>query len=255
MRHVRFSIGETSPTLYGVIEGDQILEYTGDRYTSMQWTGQSYPLAEAILHAPLIPKNIIGIGKNFFPEGSERPDIPEMPILFFKPLTCLIGPDEPILLPPGMYETKFESELAVVIGKPAKRISPEEASDVIFGYTVANDVGATQYFHPEGHWTIGKSFDTFCPVGPWIDTEFDAHSAHIFASVNGVEKQNCPIEQMIMPIDQLISYVSFFMTLMPGDLLLTGTPPGADVIRDGDTIVCEIKGLGRISNPVRRELA
>lgn len=257
MKHVRFSIGkETTRILQGVIEGEQIVEYTASDWPSsrpsMQWTGQSFPIAEVRLHAPLVPRHIIGIGKNFFPKGADRPDVPEMPILFFKPLTCLIGPEEPIVLPPGMDEAKFESELAVVIGKTAKRIRPEEAADVILGYTVANDVGATQYFHPEGHWTIGKSFDTFCPVGPWIDTEFDARSARILASVNGVEKQNSSIGQMIMPIDQMISYVSHFMTLMPGDLLLTGTPPGAEEVREGDTIVCEIEGLGRLSNPVIR---
>jgi 2-keto-4-pentenoate hydratase/2-oxohepta-3-ene-1,7-dioic acid hydratase in catechol pathway len=251
MRHVRFSIANDSTVRNGTLEGDLVREYVGNPLETVEFTNYTYRLEEVYLQAPLIPRHIIGIGKNFVAEGDLKPEEPELPILFFKPLTTVIGPGEPILLPPGSEGVKFESEIAVIIGRSAKRIRPEEADDYIFGYTIANDVGAFDYFHPEGHWTVGKSFDTFCPLGPYIETEFDYRNARIRSTVNGTEKQNSLMEQIIMPIDRMISCISRFMTLMPGDVILTGTPAGADMIRNGDTVECTIEGLGSLINPVR----
>ncbi|MCZ8517091.1 fumarylacetoacetate hydrolase family protein [Paenibacillus filicis] len=180
----------------------------------------------------------------------EKPPVPEMPILFFKPLTTVTGPGDKVLLPRGTEEIKFESELAVIIGKTAKDIQPSQADEAIFGFTVANDFGATHYFHPEGHWTIGKAFDTFCPLGPVIETEFDYRSARIQAFVNDKVKQDATMDRIITPIDVMISYISRFMTLMPGDVILTGTPAGADMVRDGDIVDCFIEGIGHLRNPV-----
>jgi 2-keto-4-pentenoate hydratase/2-oxohepta-3-ene-1,7-dioic acid hydratase in catechol pathway len=200
-----------------------------------------------------MPRHIIGIGGNFVREEAQKPSIPELPILFFKPLTSVIGPGDPVLLPRGTEAVKFESELAVVIGITAKHVRPEETDQVIFGFTVANDISASNYYHPAGHWTIGKAFDTFCPLGPVIETDFDYRSARIRATHNSVMKQDSPMERMIMPIGAMIATISSFMTLMPGDVILTGTPPGADWIKDGDAVDCFIEGIGRLHNPVKAE--
>lgn len=176
-----------------------------------------------------------------------------MPILFFKPLGTVVGPEEPVLLPRGTVEIRFEAELAVIIGKPARDLEPAEVDGVIFGYTVANDLGAFQYFHPEGHWTIGKAFDTFCPLGPVLETEFDYRTARIQAAVNGIGKQDSLMERIITPIDVMISYISRFMTLMPGDVILTGTPAGSEAVRDGDVVDCYIEGIGHLRNHVKAQ--
>jgi 2-keto-4-pentenoate hydratase/2-oxohepta-3-ene-1,7-dioic acid hydratase in catechol pathway len=251
MKHVRFTTANDDAIRNGIIEGNQIRECTGVIFQSVKVTDRLYPLDQVVLLAPLIPRHIIGIGKNFVPEGALKPDVPDMPVLFFKPSTTVIGPNEPIVLLPNMKNTKFESELAVIIGKEAKRILPADVDNYIFGYTVANDVGASDYYHPDGHWAIGKSFDTFCPLGPWIDTEFDIHHTRIRSHLNGIKKQDSSLEQMIMPINQIVSYISHFMSLMPGDVILTGTPAGAVELQDGDLIECMVEGLGSISNPVR----
>lgn len=250
MKFVRFNLSGEETVRSGILEGENIREFTGDLFAERQLTGDVFALEQVQLKAPLIPKHIIGIGKNFVPEGAEKPPVPEMPILFFKPLTTVVGPGDAVVLPKGTDGIKFESELAVIIGKTAKNIEPDQTDDVIFGYTVANDLGAFNYFHPEGHWTIGKSFDTFCPIGPLIETDFDYRSARIQATVNGAVMQDAPMERIITPIDMMISYISKFMTLMPGDVILTGTPAGSDFVRSGDVVDCFIEGIGRLTNPV-----
>lgn len=251
MKLIRFSLPGRTDIHSGILEGTTVRPFAGDLFGERALTGEAYPVNEVRLHAPLQPGNIIGIGKNFVAEGDPKPPVPDLPIFFMKPLSTVVGPEEPIVLAPGVAEAKFEAELAVVIGRTASRIRPEQAEDVIFGYTVANDLAALSHFHPEGHWTIGKSFDSFCPLGPLIETSFDYRTARIQASVNGVMKQNSLMEQIIMPIDQMIAYISSFTTLQPGDVILTGTPAGADMVRDGDTVVCAIEGIGSLSNPVR----
>ncbi len=251
MKLIRFSLPGHTEIHGGILEGTTVRPYAGDLFGDRSLTGESYPLDQVQLHAPLTPSNIIGIGKNFVAEGQAKPPVPDMPILFMKPLSTVVGPNAPIVLPPGIDEIKFESELAVVIGRTASRIRPEQAEEFIFGYTVANDVAALQYFHPEGHWTIGKSFDSFCPLGPAIETSFEYEAARIQATVNGRTMQNSSMDRIIMPIDRMIAYISSFTTLQPGDVILTGTPAGADLVRDGDTVVCTIDGIGSLSNPVQ----
>jgi len=249
--YVRFSTADDASVRGGVVSDGIVREYEGDLFHEPAFTGRTYNIADVALKAPLEPRHIIGIGKNFVGEGEAKPDIPDLPILFFKPLTTVIGPGEPIVTPPGAAEVKFESELAVVIGKRCKDVRPEDADGCIFGFTVANDVSAANFFHPEGHWTVGKSFDTFCPLGPVLVTSFDYRNARIQARVNGVEKQNSPMERIVMPIDRMIAFISRFMTLMPGDVILTGTPAGAGAVRDGDVVECRIDGIGSLTNPVR----
>ncbi|HZG83407.1 fumarylacetoacetate hydrolase family protein [Paenibacillus sp.] len=251
MKLARFIVQGEHEIRSGIVEDRSIRELTGDVFTAFTFTGNSFAVEDVQFKAPLQPRHIIGIGKNFAADGVEKPAIPDMPILFFKPLGTVVGPEDPVILPQGTKEIKFESELAVIIGKPAKNVNPSEADQAIFGYTVANDLGATDYFHPEGHWTIGKAFDTFCPLGPVIETEFDYRSARIQATVNGIVKQDASMERIITPIDVMISYISRFMTLMPGDVILTGTPAGSEAVRAGDTVDCFIEGIGHLRNTIQ----
>lgn len=253
MKFTRFTVSGETEILSGIIEGGTVKEFIGDLFGARTLTGRTFQLGDIQYKAPLIPRHIIGIGKNFAAEGVDMPPVPDMPILFFKPLGTVVGPEDPVLLPRGTEEIRFESELAVVIGKTVKNLSPEETDEAIFGYTVANDFGAFNFFHPEGHWTIGKAFDTFCPLGPVLETEFDYRSARIKAAVNGILKQDSLMDRIITPIDVMISYISQFMTLMPGDVILTGTPAGADNVRDGDIVDCFIEGIGHLRNQVKAE--
>lgn len=250
MKIARFTIPGESEIRKGIVEDSYIHEFTGDMFSSRTLTGNTFFMQNVQLKAPIMPRHIIGIGKNFVGEEATKPVVPEIPILFFKPLTTVVGPEDAVLLPLGTDEIKFESELAIIIGKEAKNIDPGQVDDVIFGYTVANDLGAFNYFHPEGHWTIGKSFDTFCPLGPLIVTEFDYRSARIQATVNDTFKQDALMERIITPIDVMVSYISRFMTLMPGDVILTGTPAGSDLVRNGDVVDCYIEGIGHLRNPI-----
>lgn len=255
MKFVRFSIEGNAQVYNGVMDGTCIRTYNGNPFESIELTQEQYPLDAVSLHSPVLPRTIIGIGKNFIAEGTPKPPIPELPIFFFKPLTTVIGPNEPILFPAHVTEAKFEAEVAVIIGKTAKNITPDQVSQYIFGCTIANDLAATQYFHHEGHWTVGKAFDTFCPLGPYIDTEFDYLNARISARLNGQQLQNDTMEHIITPIPEMISYISSFMTLMPGDVILTGTPAGSDFIKVGDVIECIVDGLGVLRNPVNKSEA
>lgn len=253
MKFTRFVVSGETETLNGIIEGNTIKEFTGELFGSRTFTKRTFPLGDIQFKAPLVPRHIIGIGRNFAAEGGEKPPVPDMPILFFKPLGTVVGPDDPVFLPRGTEEIRFESELAVVIGKTARNLNPEEADEAIFGYTVANDFGAFNYFHPEGHWTIGKAFDTFCPLGPVLETDFDYRTARIKAAVNGIIKQDSSMERIITPIDVMISYISRFMTLMPGDVILTGTPAGSEAVRDDDVVDCFIEGIGHLRNRVKAQ--
>jgi 2-keto-4-pentenoate hydratase/2-oxohepta-3-ene-1,7-dioic acid hydratase in catechol pathway len=250
MKLARFTLPGDTEIRNGIVEGSLIREFMGVWHSPRKIPGKSYALDEVQLKAPLAPRNIIGIGKNFVGEEEEKPPVPKLPIFFLKPLNTVAGTCDLVRLPHGSERIKFEAELAVVIGKTAKSLDPRNVDEAIFGFTVANDIAAPDHFHPDGHWTIGKSFDSFTPLGPVIETEFDYRSAHIQASVNGVLKQNASMERIIMPIDLMISYISRFMTLNAGDVILTGTPAGADFVRDGDTVECFIEGIGQLRNPI-----
>jgi 2-keto-4-pentenoate hydratase/2-oxohepta-3-ene-1,7-dioic acid hydratase in catechol pathway len=233
----------------GVLEGSSIKQIKGDIFSDWEYTGHVYETNEVKLLAPLEPNQIIGIGANFVSKADELPDsLPEIPVFFFKPASSVIGPDENIMIPEEIDSVKFESELAVVIGKEAKNVSEEDILDYVFGYTVGNDVTAPQYFHEAGHWTVGKSFDTFTPLGPVIETELDPFNINVEARLNEAEKQNSPASLMIVPIREMISYLTKVMTLKPGDVILTGSPIGAEMVGAGDVIECEIKGIGTLKN-------
>lgn len=250
MKFVRFQSSGHKQIQAGVLTDKGIEVIEGDIFGEWSYTGETVNANAVELRTPFEPNEVIGIGKNFIAAESERIPAPSMPILFFKPKTTVVGPNDPIVLPQGIEQVKFESELAVVIGKEARNISEAEVKDAIFGYTITNDLCAAEYFHEEGHWTIGKSFDSFCPVGPVLETDFDADNAVIEAYVNDKQLQNSPVSLMITSIPQMISYISSFMTLKPGDVILTGTPVGADMVGAGDVIDCKIEGLGTLRNQV-----
>ncbi len=247
MKFVRFIKGDQQA--YGVYEDGVIKEVEGDIFTSWKYTGNIVASNDVKWLAPLEPNHISGIGANFVCNIEDLPEMqPEIPVFFFKPKTSVIGPEEEIVIPNGVDEVKFESELAVIIGKEARDIDEDEVFDYIFGYTVANDVTAPQFFHEAGHWTIGKAFDTFTPLGPVIETELDPFNVRIEARVNGEEKQNSPTELMIVTIPRMISYLSKVMTLSKGDVILTGSPLGAEFVKAGTVIECEVKEIGVLRN-------
>ncbi|MGR3764484.1 fumarylacetoacetate hydrolase family protein [Rossellomorea sp. NS-SX7] len=247
MKFARFQIGNEESA--GVLDGSSIKQITGDIFSGWEYTGNIYEAAEVKLLAPLEPNQIIGIGANFVSTPDDLPDaLPEIPVFFFKPTSSVIGPDENIVIPENIDSVKFESELAVVIGKEAKNVSEEDILEYVFGYTVGNDVTAPQYFHEAGHWTVGKSFDTFTPLGPVIETELDPFNISVEARLNGKDKQNSPTSLMIVPIREMISYLTRVMTLKPGDVILTGSPAGAEMVGAGDVIECEIKEIGTLKN-------
>ncbi len=247
MKFARFLIDSTISE--GVIEKESIMEIKGNYFDDWEYTGEVYSTNEVTLLAPIEPNQIIGIGANFVAKVEERPStLPDIPVFFFKPTSSVIGSEEEIVIPGEDEQVKFESELAVVIGKEAKNISESEVLDYVFGYTVANDVTAPQYFHEAGQWTVGKLFDTFTPLGPVIETELDLSEIRIKARLNDTEKQNSGTDLMIVPIRYMISYLSSVMTLKPGDVILTGSPLGAEFIGAGDVIECEIEEIGTLKN-------
>jgi len=250
MRVVRFSSPGSGAVRYGLEEAGAIVEIDAPAWGAHQRTGRVFPFDGVRLHAPVVPGVVIGIGMNFVAEGAPVPRPPDLPILFFKPPTAVIGPDESIVLPRGSTSVKYESELAVVIGRRARHLRDRDVFDYVFGYTVANDLAAPEFHHPDGHWTISKSFDGFCPLGPAIETYVDLAAVMIEAYVNGERRQSAGLDRMITKVAPMVAYISGFMTLSPGDVILTGTPAGAGGVGDGDVVECVIEGIGRLRNRV-----
>ncbi|MBA8795465.1 2-keto-4-pentenoate hydratase/2-oxohepta-3-ene-1,7-dioic acid hydratase in catechol pathway [Friedmanniella endophytica] len=262
MRIARFSTG--SDPQYGIVElavdqgdhPDTVSVVTGDPLaTPVQFTGQRHPLADVRLLAPVIPRSkVIGIGRNYAAHAAELGNaVPETPLTFFKPNTSVIGPGEAIVHPDGTDQVSFEGELAVVIGRIAKEVPVERAQDVIFGYTVANDVTARDWQKSDGQWSRAKGSDTFCPLGPWMVTHLtleEVADLSITTRVNGELKQDGTTADMLIKIPELIAFVSSYTTLLPGDLILTGTPSGVGPLKPGDEVSIEIDGVGELSNPV-----
>jgi 2-keto-4-pentenoate hydratase/2-oxohepta-3-ene-1,7-dioic acid hydratase in catechol pathway len=254
MRIARYSYeGEVR---YGIVEGSEVLELPGHPFAApgqpLTTTGTVHDLDAVRLLAPIIPSKIVGIGKNYADHAAEMGGVaPERPLMFLKPTTALIGPDDPIVLPPESAEVHFEAELAVVIGRLCRRVPAADATAVILGYTCANDVTARDLQRADGQWTRAKGFDTFCPLGPWIDTEIDAADVLVECEVNGVTTQRASTATLIHSVPALIEAVSAVMTLLPGDVILTGTPAGVGPITAGDEVAVTVAGLGTLVNPVR----
>ncbi|CAH0187116.1 MULTISPECIES: fumarylacetoacetate hydrolase family protein [Nocardiaceae] len=215
------------------------------------FTGRSWPLADVRLLAPILASKVIAIGKNYAAHAAEMGgEAPETPVIFIKPNTSIVGPGAAIVLPPSSNEVHYEGELAIVIGRPCKDVPASKAYDVVLGYTVANDVSARDHQKHDGQWTRAKGHDTFCPLGPWIETSLDPSDLEIKTEVDGVVKQQSRTSLLLHDIPKIIEWVSAVMTLLPGDVILTGTPEGVGPIADGDSVSITVEGIGTLTNPV-----
>jgi 2-keto-4-pentenoate hydratase/2-oxohepta-3-ene-1,7-dioic acid hydratase in catechol pathway len=258
MRVVRFTpqpdAGLGSDPLFGILEDDdQITIISGDPiYHGIQKTAAKIELAKVRLLAPVIPRSkIVCVGKNYADHAAEMgSEVPAEPIIFLKPNTSVIGPGDTIVWPAMAPTIDYEAELAIVIGRVCKEVPKERVKDVIFGYTMANDITTRELQKRDGQWTRAKSFDTFCPLGPWIETEFVPGTQRISLTVNGEVKQDATISQMIFGIEEIVAFVTQVMTLLPGDVIITGTPAGIGPLPEKSSVTVSIEGLGELTNKV-----
>jgi 2-keto-4-pentenoate hydratase/2-oxohepta-3-ene-1,7-dioic acid hydratase in catechol pathway len=249
-------------TAWGILRGEQITVLSGSPFGSWRETTTIVPRSEITLLAPVDPANVLCFGKNYKAHAEECGDsIPKAPLLFIKATTCIRGPGDPIVIPKiAPANVDYEAELAVVIGKPTHKVTPEQALSHVLGYTCANDVSARDCQANDGQWARGKSFDSFCPIGPWIETELDPSNLRVQGRLNGKTMQDAVTKLMIFDVPYLISYLSQGMTLLPGTVLLTGTPAGVGFalkppvfLQPGDVFEVEISGIGTLSNPIIAE--
>ena len=240
---------------FGIVDGPDLVVLAGDPlFAGFDTTGERVPLADAVLLAPVIPRSkVVCVGKNYRDHAAEMGgEAPAEPLLFLKPNTSVIGPGDVIVRPRQSERTDFEGELAVVIGRVAKDVPADKADEYVFGYTIANDVTARDLQRSDGQWSRAKGFDTFCPLGPVIETEFDLDGgARIVSRVNGEVRQDGPISDMVHSVADVVAYASAAFTLLPGDVILTGTPAGIGPFGAGDTVEVEITGIGVLRNTAR----
>ncbi len=253
MRLVRYQSKTESPQ-YGWINNDLVGRLDGDPFGEFQRLEANLPLDSIRLLAPLQPGKIVCVGRNYAEHIREtNAEVPTTPLLFLKPPSSVIGPLDAVSMPPQSLQVDHEAELVVVIGKSARWVQPEEAAAFIYGYTAGNDVTARDLQRKDGQWTRSKGFDTFCPLGPWVDTEFNPADAIITCHVNGELRQMASTRDMIFHIDQLIAFISSIMTLEPGDIIMTGTPAGISPLHPGDIVEVTIEGIGKLRNSVALE--
>lgn len=253
MKWVRFS--QKDKTSYGFIMGDIVMEIEGLPYVEVKQTGHTFSLDSIKLLAPCEPEKIVCVGHNYLDHIKEmNAAIPTEPTIFLKPPTTVIGPSDDIIYPALTSNLHYEGELAVVIKKDCKNIKREDAGEYIFGVTCANDVTARDLQLTDVQWTRGKGFDTFCPIGPCIETDFDFDKAWIKTTLNGDLKQSSDIDQLVFKVPEIIEYIASVMTLKAGDVILTGTSSGVGAMQNGDTVIVEIENIGMLENTVRKEL-
>jgi len=255
MRVVRYQTRESAPG-YGWLHEEKVGPLAGSPFDEFLRLEATLPLAEVQLLAPALPSKILCVGRNYAAHAKEHgAEVPEVPMLFLKPPSSVIGPGETIILPPQSQQVEHEAELAVVIGKRGRWIPTETALEFVLGYTIANDVTARDLQRRDGQWSRAKGFDTFCPIGPWIETDFDPSDALVTCHVNQDMRQMGSTRDMVFQVRQLIAFASSVMTLEAGDLILTGTPAGVGPLSPGDTVEVTIEGLGSLRNPVAAEAA
>ena len=253
MRIVRFQMAGAEPQ-YGWLRDDMVGMIEGDVFGKFKRAEAHTPIGQVRLLTPCTPSKIVCVGRNYVEHAKELGnDVPQIPLIFLKPPSSILNPGEAILLPPQSKQVEHEAELVVVIGKRGRNVTAEDAKKYILGYTVGNDVTARDLQKTDDQWTRAKGFDTFCPFGPWIDTEFDISDAVITCKVNGQPRQMASTRDVVFSVPMLIAYISSVMTLEPGDLIFTGTPSGVGPLKAGDEVVVEIEGLGALKNPVRLE--
>jgi 2-keto-4-pentenoate hydratase/2-oxohepta-3-ene-1,7-dioic acid hydratase in catechol pathway len=244
---------------FGVLVDDQgngagpyVRLIDGHPFSGIDLTDQVAPLEAVTLLAPIIPSKVLCVGKNYADHAAEMGgEVPAEPLIFSKPATAVIGPGAAILLPALSAEVHHEAELAVVIGRLTRKVRVEDALDAVLGYTCANDVTARDLQRSDGQWTRAKGFDTFCPLGPWIETDLDlAAGLAVTCRVNGEVRQSGSTADLVFSVAELVAHVAAFTTLLPGDVLLTGTPAGVGPLVDGDEVEVEVEGIGALTNPV-----
>jgi 2-keto-4-pentenoate hydratase/2-oxohepta-3-ene-1,7-dioic acid hydratase in catechol pathway len=262
VRIARFTTGEDP--VYGIVQGEvdelgipaddaTVVALAGDPlYVGMHPTEEQHRLADVRLLAPVIPRSkVVGIGRNYAAHAAELGhDLPGEPLMFLKPNTSVVGPDDPVFYPRQTKDLHYEGELAVVIGRICRDVAPERVADVVYGYTVGNDVTARDLQKSDVQFTRAKGFDSFCPLGPWIETELDTSALRVQTHLNGDLKQDGSTKDMIFDVATLVSHVSSVMTLLPGDVILTGTPEGVGPMNPGDEVDVTIEGIGTLTNKV-----
>jgi 2-keto-4-pentenoate hydratase/2-oxohepta-3-ene-1,7-dioic acid hydratase in catechol pathway len=262
VRIARFTTGDDPQ--YGVVTGDVddlglpsedtvVVALAGDPlYVGLQLTDVELPLSEVRLLAPVLPRSkVVGIGRNYAAHAAELGnDVPTEPLIFLKPNTSVVGPGDPVFYPRQSQEVHYEGELAVVIGRICRDVAKERVGEVVYGYTVANDVTARDLQRGDVQFTRAKGFDSFCPLGPWIETELDTSDLRVTTHLNGDVKQDGSTKDLIFDVPELVSYVSSVMTLLPGDVILTGTPEGVGPMNVGDEVEVTVSGIGSLTNKV-----
>lgn len=253
MKYVRFAT-PNKEVKYGIVEGKTAKVIEGNIFSIHKVTDEQFELQDVKLLSPIEPSKVLCIGLNYSDHAKEfgRP-VPEEPILFLKPSTSVIGPEDYIIYPPQTENLHYEAELAIVIGKTAKNVKKEKAFDYVFGYTAGNDVTARDLQSKDGQWTRSKGFDTFCPLGPWVETEIkDPDKLAIKLTLNGEVRQDSNTSLLFFKCADLIEYLSGIMTLLPGDVILTGTPSGIGAMQPGDKVEVYLEGIGSLVNIVAR---
>ena len=253
MRLVRFRWGDG--IFYGVLAGEMIRPLARPPFEGLSQTEDEIPLAEVVLLAPCEPSKIVALGLNYRDHAAEfGSPLPEEPLLFLKPGTAVIGPDADIVYPQMSRHVDFEAELAVVMGRTARRVSQAAAFEYILGYTAINDVTARDLQKKDGQFTRSKSFDTFAPLGPWIETEIsNPDNLTVEAYVNGERRQHSHTGNLVFGVAYLVSFISRIMTLLPGDVIATGTPSGVGPMQPGDVVEIRLEGIGSLRNRVVTE--
>jgi len=257
---VRFA-GPDGVVAFGVIENLEsdgsttadttVTKIDGHPFGSIDRIGGPMPYADVRLLAPMLPSKIIAVGRNYAAHAAEMGnEVPPEPMIFLKPSTAVIGPGDRIELPPQSDQVEYEAELAIVIGRLCREVPSNRVDEVIFGYTCANDVSARDLQKTDGQWGRAKGFDTFCPLGPWITTGIDASDLAIQCRVNGELRQDSRTSLMVHGITELVTWISNVMTLLPGDVIITGTPAGVGPLNDGDRVNVSIEGIGTLTNRV-----
>jgi 2-keto-4-pentenoate hydratase/2-oxohepta-3-ene-1,7-dioic acid hydratase in catechol pathway len=244
---------------WGTVEGEAgartesltVAAIEGHPFGPLTFTGDRWALPDVRLLSPFLPSKVVAMAKNYGDHAKEMGgEAPETPIIFLKPSTSVIGEGDAIRLPPSSEQVDFEGELAVVIGTPARNVAPEEALRHVFGYAAANDVTARDQQRLDGQFTRAKGYDSFGPLGPWVETVLDPSDLRIVTRVNGQVRQDGRTSQMIHDLPKQIAFISAVMTLLPGDVILTGTPAGVGPIVAGDTVSVTVEGIGTLTNPV-----
>ncbi|WP_407549762.1 fumarylacetoacetate hydrolase family protein [Streptomyces sp. Pv4-95] len=253
MRIARFSIDGNVG--FGVVEGDELDVIKGHPFAEFERSGQKVPLDKVRLLPPVLPNKVVAIGRNYADHAAELGNaVPDVPVTFFKPSTSVVGPGDPVAYPSFSQEVHHEAELAVVIGRMCREVPRERVKDVILGYTCANDITARDVQQREKQWARAKGFDSSCPLGPWVETGLDLSDISgglaVQCTVNGEQRQLGRTSEMVRPVEDLIVHITEAMTLLPGDVVLTGTPAGVGPLNVGDEVAVTIEGIGTLTNKV-----